>query len=350
MRHGWLVAGLLWMAMGLLVSARAGSAATWQVSPSGDDANDGTSWKTAKRTIQAAVEAAAQGDIVLVTEGTYVLTKEVSIEKGIIVRSVKGPAVTVVDGRHATRCFNATDTDAMVEGFTVTNGEGPRYGEGGGIYNWGTIRNCIIRGNSVYRGAGGGVYNQGVVCNCTIIGNSAGDVGGGAYNQGTLRNCLITGNVAYSGGGVFNFTNCIIQSCTITGNATMQNGGGICNFGTVANSIVYFNQVDDISCPGGVGPNSIRYCCTTLVFDGEGSIEKPPLFVSQGTGYGPSHKAGDYRLSPGSPGINAGENQDWMKQAKDLLGTARIVDGKVDLGAYEYQGAQTPSPPAGKQD
>lgn len=37
--------------------AHTSTAATWYVKPTGDDANDGTTWATAKQTIQAGVDA-----------------------------------------------------------------------------------------------------------------------------------------------------------------------------------------------------------------------------------------------------------------------------------------------------
>ena len=61
------------------------------------------------------------------------------------------------------------------------------------------------------------------------------------------------------------------------------------------------------------------------------SIDSDPLFVDEA--------AGDYRLSPGSPVIDAGINApvDW---GTDLDGNPRIVEvttPTVDIGAYEYQ-------------
>lgn len=45
--------------------------------------------------------------------------------------------------------------------------------------------------------------------------------------------------------------------------------------------------------------------------------------------------AGNYRLSAGSPCVNAGINQDWMTNAIDLGGNIRIRYGAVDMGSYE---------------
>ena len=47
-------------------------------------------------------------------------------------------------------------------------------------------------------------------------------------------------------------------------------------------------------------------------------------------------RAGDYRLLPSSPCIDKGINQDWMLDATDLAGNPRILNGTVDMGAYEF--------------
>ena len=47
-------------------------AATVYVSTTGDDASTGQTWPTAKRTVQAGLDAAVDGDEVWVVEGTYV--------------------------------------------------------------------------------------------------------------------------------------------------------------------------------------------------------------------------------------------------------------------------------------
>jgi len=81
---------------------------------------DYTSWSTAATNIQDAVKAAGDGDIVLVTNGTYYSSGSVTnvtwaatnsmvvIIKGITVRSVNGFTNTIVNGNSPTfmnRCF-----------------------------------------------------------------------------------------------------------------------------------------------------------------------------------------------------------------------------------------------------
>ncbi|MBU4211926.1 MAG: hypothetical protein KKD33_05010, partial [Verrucomicrobia bacterium] len=69
--------------------------------------------------------------------------------------------------------------------------------------------------------------------------------------------------------------------------------------------------------------------------NGTGNITGDPMFVDKGLGYGTTNVVGNYRLSPNSPCINAGMNQNWMTNGVDLDGMMRIRYGTVDMGAYE---------------
>src|SRR5262249_30583777 len=84
-------------------------------------------------TIQAGIQAAANGDTVLVAPGTY--RENVNfLGKLITVQSSGGPAVTIIDGGRAGSVVtfeNGESTSAVLKGFTIENGNAPS--QGGGI-------------------------------------------------------------------------------------------------------------------------------------------------------------------------------------------------------------------------
>lgn len=166
--------------------------------------------------------------------------------------------------------------------------------------------------------------------------------------QGSLRNCLIYGNSAYqNGGGVhisYYSTNLLVmENCTVANNeTTYRQGGGIfiyCNNVHIQNTISYFNRSGDAysnlylwNYDTVTSSVSLTNCCIaptnlTGITNSTGNIDSNPQFVDT--------NSGNYRLSAGSPCINSGTNQDWMASSSDLDGHARILYGTVDIGAYE---------------
>jgi hypothetical protein len=201
-------------------AARAAVGQTWYVSPTGNDGQAGTSWGTAKLTLQAAVNAATSGDTVLATNGVYALTGlSVGIPKAITLASVNGAGVTIIDAQQLGRCITIDGYAATVNGFTLRNGKRTL---AGGVYcNGGTILNCVLTNNQAFGddftdGMGGGAYlAYGTMSNCVFYGNKAVSTnafasawGGAVYNYGgVLQNCVISNNqctaeYAYGAGAV----------------------------------------------------------------------------------------------------------------------------------------------------
>jgi hypothetical protein len=306
------------------------------------------SWNTAATNIQDAVDAAYVDGTVLVTNGVYsnggraVIGLEgsamnrVMVTKQIAIRSVNGPAVTVIQGdtgSGAVRCVYLI-SNTMLAGFTLTNGQTAASGyvndkqvqSGGGVFCESSsvvVSNCVLVGNSAYI-QGGGAYS-GTLKNCFFVGNSvvAGE-GGGA--TATLENCILVGNSAYDGGGAAWST---LNNCVLISNTAAYDGGGASG-STLNNCIAYYNAAPsgsnyDIA----FGPCTLNYCNTTpLPANGTGNITNEPLFVNLA--------GGDYHLQSNSPCINSGNNAD-VTTTTDFDGNPRIVGGTVDIGAYEYQ-------------
>ncbi len=118
-------------------------------------------------TIQGAIDAAANGDTVIVRPdsvhgGPYVENIDF-LGKAIEVRSQLGPDVTTIDGNGTWQVVtfkSGEGTSTVLEGFTITNGFGYWLSEGGGIHcenSSPTISNNIITANTL-DGDGGGIF------------------------------------------------------------------------------------------------------------------------------------------------------------------------------------------------
>ncbi|MGA1979599.1 MAG: right-handed parallel beta-helix repeat-containing protein [Sedimentisphaerales bacterium] len=317
--------------------------------------------------IQAAIDAAADGDTIIVSPGTYTGSGNHDIDflgKAITVRSAdpNDPNIvssTIIDCQNSGRGFyfyGGEDANSILAGFTIKNGYASVGGgircesssptitgctftgnlassDGGGVYNFSsspTITNCIFVGNSASDDGGGvcNLFSSPTITNCIFVGNSASDDGGGVYNSAssspTVTNCTFSSNSASRGGGMFNSSSSpTVANCILWGN-TATLGAQIYNYGTPPPPIVViFSDVQ-----GG--------------YTGTGNINADPLFVNAA--------AGDLHLSPRSPCIDAGYNSAVPAEiVTDLDGNPRFVDDPltrdtglgtpplVDMGTFEYR-------------
>jgi len=177
-----------------------------------------TSWTTAASDIQTAIAAASINDLVLVSNGVYRITTPIDISIPLTLGSVNGPAATIIDGGRSTRCLYMSNTNILVDGFTIANGKIVN-GHGGGLYLQfpATIQNCIVSNNTASGSTtniyGGGIYADGgaSISNCTICNNSVvGSIrsigaGGGIYlnKYGVLQSCVFESNDATGGSFVY---------------------------------------------------------------------------------------------------------------------------------------------------
>lgn len=341
--------------------------------------------------IQAAIDAAAAGDIVLVADGVYTGTGNRDIDlkgKAITLRSANGPAYCTIDcaaseeNMHRGFVLHSGESrSAVIEGFTITNavanmGAGILCTHGASP----TIRGNVIRGNRVpwdcdggggikcrdgaapliegniiednhcEPGSGGGgihCYNSGrVEIRRNIIRGNRATSGGGieiGYNaQGAeIANNLIEDNAAGSGAGVLISTATgEAQLCnnTIVNNEADYSGGGVRVTGeseaTIINCVVWGNRADGdlegAQIDKGLASVGLLHCCVEgwSGFPGvNGNFGRDPLFADAA--------AGDYRLRDNSPCVDSGLNDAGGVGDKDLDGNLRIQGRLVDMGAYE---------------
>ncbi len=425
-------------------------------------------------TIQAGIDAAMDGDEVVVADGVYTGPGNKNLDFGgklITVRSASGdPSLCIIDceGSGQGFSFHSGETsDAVVEGFTITNGSVFDAPGGGGIIcsgssptvskcafsdNWAagfggggvlcinsspTLIDCTFtsnsvsvsdgangggmcnvlgsapivvgcnfasnsafdfedfgspRGGAIYNsesspiligctftqnqvngdqsfGEGGAIYNGSssnpMLIGCTFADNYAGGDGadaGAMYNRGSdplLINTLFTNNSSCEGAGAVtnNDSSPMVINSTFSHNGSFR--GALLNLvgsnPTVIGCILWHNGATQIS-----GPATVTYSCVQGGWSGTGNIDADPLFVDP-DGLDDdiyTWQDNDYRLSPGSPCIDAADNTAVPKGIDtDLDGSPRFVDDLgtpdtgnadcvnpiVDMGAYEF--LPSPSPP-----
>ena len=198
-------------------------------------------------TIQAAINACLNGDIVELTDGTFTGNGNRDLTysgKAITVRSGSGnPAACIIDCQgtssnpHRGVSFNVNETaSAILDGVTIMNGYQPL---GGGVYFNGntraTINNCILRLNYGTTNGGGIWCGSGAnptISNCEIYGNYSYGSGGGLYSTGAtplLSSCKIRmNNAANDGGGIFlTYSAALLTATVLQGNSANDDGGGV---------------------------------------------------------------------------------------------------------------------------
>lgn len=280
---------------------------------------------------------------------------------------------------------NGVDATARLDGVTITAGQADAPAEpdniGGGLHsvnadaaldNVSFMGNLARSGGAIFADAGSDLTLRGLV----LIGNRAVDVGGGAlhsrnsapsltnvfmarntapfggalYNDGsspTVVNAVFSANQATNVGGAIlnqNASNLHLVNATLHANGAVIRGGGLYNLGsqpTLINVILWGNTApqqaqvsDDIT--------ATTTITTSLVqggWSGVGIIDADPRFVdADGVDNISGTADDDLRLQSTSPALNVGANAALPGGVTtDLNGQPRIVQGVVDLGAYEFQ-------------
>ncbi len=221
-------------------------AATITVCPTGCD----------HTTLGAALQIAADGDVIEIGPGTY--PAGVVVGKAVTIRGAGRDATTLVGARGAVVALQNGAGRSTLEGLTITGGTGfdifgQRYG--GGIYvkaRSATLRSLRVTGNggtdaavTVYNG--GGIYldaGEVIADDIAVVGNRATNAGGGivvnvdstlTMNGGEVADNLVRNPEDTSpdeatnarGGGLLVEDRATLNRVSIHGNRAVTMGGGV---------------------------------------------------------------------------------------------------------------------------
>ncbi len=276
-------------------------------------------------TIQAAINASANGDTIIADQGVYTENinfsgKEILLTSQIIYTGnyidVQQTVISGVNGGVVVE-FTTNETNlSILNGFTIRMGSGTlNNNRGGGILIENSspmISSCIIKDNSAFNGGGMFVSNSSSkFYNCVFQDNNAMMEGGAAIIVSSIDtkfyNCLFIDNGAWGDtatldvwfNGTTELVNCIIRNST-------------------ANHITESSSASV----------SISYSNVEGGWAGTGNIDVNPLFDDLLNDY--------YNLTPASQCINAGDpnSASYNIPAFDLMGNPRI-NGTIDMGPCE---------------
>ncbi len=224
-------------------------------------------------TIQAAVDVAVPGDVIVVAAGIYddntnqssptdTTRCVVRMKSGITIRGA-GMGETIIDALSRGRGIYCEEVvDATIEHLTVRGACTPSYGAGIFCYNGSSpvlneleitdnddaallimnsssphVINCMVTGNHSKQGGGISIENESspVFSNTTITGNNA-PVGGGAFIRNNcnvlFEYCTISTNQldspnASGGGLAIVNANVTLRHCAVENNSGTGSGGGL---------------------------------------------------------------------------------------------------------------------------
>jgi|GEM_PF-5438053 len=302
----------------------------------GNDANTGTQPASAKASIQAGVDAAAEGDTVLVAPGIYtgVNNTNLIINSHKTIQSASGAGDTIIDFKSGSGGVSLSDS--MLRGFTIRNAivrsaNWPRGDYIVKLYN-SILDSCVITNNQFLFGTnntsprlmGGPVLVDGSnnVLNCNISGNY-GQAFGVDFGAVTVLNQTPDSSVYTA-----------VRHCTIVNNRSSSgwynDSAALCFPGPyphrvdMDNCIVWTNKTlyYKATSPYYSITNAlfVSYSDIQTAWDGTGNLTSNPLLTA------------DCRLSSSSMCINAGSAIKGL--LLDLDGKDRV--GLPDMGCYEY--------------
>jgi len=270
--------------------------------------------------------------------------------------------------------YNTYGSPTVINCTFTKNAAGYAGGMANRYYCSPTLINCTFIGNAV-TSSGAGMFNwrhsDSALINCNFYGNF-GRYGAAMriYDSSpTLTNCTFSGNFARQQGGAIyvSYSSVELSNCSFSSNVTtLYYGGGIYDHegssSLFLTNCILFNNIDsggmDESAQIHGGTPVVNYCCIqgwTGTWPGSGNTGSNPVFERNpddgGDGWGVGDRDnfgallsigrnddfGDLHLLVDSPCINAGDpNHPHDSNETDLDGRPRIIGGRIDMGAYEF--------------
>lgn len=358
-------------------------------------------------TIQQAINVCANGDTVVVDQGTYNERIDFS-GKNVVVMSTNpdDPSVvasTTIDagGTGSAVSFQNGETpDAVITGFTITGGYGTNYMQeqglvwGGGIFcaeSSPTITKNVIMGNNCPVAEDAISYGGGISCLMSdavitnnIIKDNTGYAGAGLMvyvGNARVTDNMIYGNSAIVGGGVVALGGRIINNTIVSNDVSLPSdlvpiegrpGGNIYAASDPETGMYEAHVVNNIICSAasgsgllyiGLGEGAAAFNDVWGNMPGDYMMMDPQ--TGEATVDGPASLTGvygnistdplfvhpgnrDYHLMPDSPCISAGDPAFVPEPGQtDIDGDERVYAHLVDIGADEYVGYVRPTADAG---
>jgi len=322
-------------------------------------------WGNAAKSVVDAAALAADGTLILVSNGTHTVNSTLRLDMAATLRGLTGNPGDVrlrrAAGNHTLLVM--AHPGARCEGVTLREAvSGQLFGGNVDITpRGGTVSNCVITAGNISvwtNGDGAGVHmrsDRGLVTHCVISNNTVLDSqesrgAGVRMTAGRLEHSLVAGNSTasldstYASGAGVHATGGNIINCTVAANRGRTHGGIYATGGArVVNTVLADNtSVDWGDHRAAWGGNALFTNCFS---DTAAPIPPAGNFTATAVEMLANIPGNDFSPAPYSPLIDAGIDVSWLipgyaPPAADLLGNDRVMGARMDAGCVEYDPEQ----------